>query len=369
MPKVEKKPKSARGSASDAPYSTAVKSPQTACERSTIDVQDTISNYSKPYRGLPLEIRQEIWRHCIGEITVIDRVAEMLAKETTSALDKTWSWNEFPLKSAQLHEFGIDTSELYLIKGPSLFAVNTQVREESLHIRHQLRYSLNLAYVHIRTSGGPSVPNYCDQKGRISKHRPWLPLHHLLDGFSATVLNNITTIDYRPLRDDSAYNSACAILDLVGSASPHPRLLPNLKTINYIIDFKDIIKFKSDKRWFNARPHGKRFSTTRPMLFWQDNMRFLSRGKTPIHGFRASPDRMIASRASIDRFAIQLLNVPNSEKSPVENTPFARDFHNYDYADGVDAEITWEQAETGHWKAQYSVTIKKDFDQQASATG
>lgn len=335
-------------------------------------------NYSKPFRGLPPEIRLEIWGHLALNLTIIDQGAKKLAEATKTPPEDRYAFDH----KLRRYEEKYCTKPWIPTQSPhvNLLLVNKQVNEEYRSSLAKPDITLNLLYVHL----WPGPIGFSLNNGAAGwVHRGVatvgdLVLTQLAGNFSfEDSCARVAMINYRPFRDKEGRYSVCQLLKYIAS-DEGSKQFPSVRTVNYMIDYRDIIRFKFDHEEWNRKENGGRWYTaSRPSWYWVRGLSITpshsSRGRNGIQqaGERLDSqyylDALIVD-GYIDRFEIQLLNVPDHQKHLVNVEPFEPDLASSPLKDRLVMEVRWEYIGTKRWNGYLSLRKRRHSQLGGDAT-
>lgn len=324
-------------------------------------VSTSDSNYSKPFRNLPPEIRLEIWRHVPMNLTIINEGAKKLAEATKLPPEDRYAFDH---KLRRYEEKYCSKRWATSAGLPiNLLLVNKQVEGEYLSIVTKSDITLNLLYVHLQLTDVGFIVDGGQLLRDIVEGREDHVLTRMIGNQPNNPCGRITTINYRPFKDREGRTSVCQLLRYI--ASEHgTRHFSALKTINYLIDFREIIRFKLDHGAWDRKANGGRWYTaSRPSWYWTRGLSIYTYRRftlPPGEGQFDAQNRLdyLIADGHIDRFEIQLLNVPDHQKHLVNVGPFEPDLTSSPFRDELAMEVRWEYIGTKRWNGY--LTLKRD---------
>lgn len=149
-----------------------------------------------------------------------------------------------------------------------------------------------------------------------------------------------------------------------------------MRTVNYVIDFCDLVTFKSGVGGWKAWEHsGNSFTASRPSLYWSRGLSIITyntdreRRAAARYGEPLGPQQHIPVRLDelivggyLDRFEIRLLNVPDHQKHLADIKPFEPDYGRSSLKDKLIMGTRWEYVGDKRWNGFASLEKRISAD-------
>lgn len=216
-------------------------------------------NYHKPYRGLPPEIRIQIWQWCLDRHWLVrDVLAKYIAdkpqyRKVPTMTERRWqgqSSKHFSKKD--FLAMGYDRSWAHnklftpLIAGGSghwhIRALDQRTASEIKDVLRAAPITLNLEYMDLGINTGLTDAEFWGHfsmgftRRASQRHRNRYELREIFYFVPSHILTNITVLNYRPYRDERTRASIFILLTHITDAHG----LNKLRELNLIIDSRDL---------------------------------------------------------------------------------------------------------------------------------